>query len=199
MNKTGPAVNSTSCAESLLADEAVERGVIEFLSRTDVPTVANAIELYKVRTRIEGFAPLTTRCLFPELGPMSGFAVTVHAETSTACNSKTEEAFIQLFEAVDKSPKPAVVVFQETGPLPDFAVHSGEIMATIFKRLGATGLVSDCAVRDVAEVRALGFHYFARGLAASHANFRIVRTGIPVYINGLLIKPEICCMATVMA
>jgi len=88
------------------------------------------------------------------------------------------------------SPKPAVVAFQEIGPQPDYAAHCGEVMATIFQRLGAVGLVSDCAVRDIPEVRALRFHYFARGAVASHAYFHIVRVGVPIQVCGLVIRPD---------
>lgn len=63
-------------------------------------------------------------------------------------------------------------------------------MATFFTRLGGIGLVSDCGVRDIAEVRALGFHYFARGAVASHANFRIVRVNVPVHVTGMVIRPQ---------
>src|SRR5579875_3142753 len=62
-------------------------------------------------------------------------------------------------------------------------------MATIFRQLGGIGLVSDSGVRDLAEVKALGFHYFARGAVASHANYRIVRVGIPVQILGFTVQP----------
>jgi regulator of RNase E activity RraA len=62
-------------------------------------------------------------------------------------------------------------------------------MATVFTRLGAIGLVSDCGVRDLTAVRKIGFHYFARGAVASHASNRIVRTGVPVEITGVTIRP----------
>jgi regulator of RNase E activity RraA len=79
-------------------------------------------------------------------------------------------------------------VLQEIGGHPDYAAHCGEVMSTVFKRLGAVGLVSDCAVRDIPEVRALGFQYFARGSVVSHANFRIARVGVPVHIHGLVVR-----------
>jgi len=100
-----------------------------------------------------------------------------------------EKTFLDLFTAVDASQKPAVVVMQEIGGHSDWAAHSGEIMATTFRRLGAVGLVSDSGVRDLPEVRALGFHYFARGAVASHASFRIVRSNVPVQILGLVVQP----------
>ena len=61
-------------------------------------------------------------------------------------------------------------------------------MATVFQRLKAIGLVSDCGVRDILEVRALGFHYFARGSVVSHANFRVVRAGVPVQVCGMVVR-----------
>jgi regulator of RNase E activity RraA len=35
----------------------------------------------------------------------------------------------------------------------------------------------------------MSFHYFARGAVASHANYRIVRSGVPVEIAGVTIRP----------
>lgn len=160
------------------------------LLKIDSPTISNAIEILKLRPKHEGFTPLQIRCQFPELGRLCGFAVTAHVETITESNPKHEAEFIELFRAVDAAPKPAVVVFQEIGPMPECSAHCGEVMATIFRRTGAVGLVTDGAVRDVAELRKLNFHCFARGTVASHANFRIVRVNIPIQIMGLPILPE---------
>lgn len=165
-----------------------DRPVAESLRAIDTPTISNAIELLQLRPKHEGFAPLEIRCLFPELGSMCGYAVTAQVETVTKVNPKEERAFIELFDAVSKSARPSVVVLQEIGGRPEFAAHSGEIMATIFQQVGAIGLVSDSGVRDLAEVRALKFHYFARGAVASHANYRIVRVGVPVQVLGLPVE-----------
>ena len=162
---------------------------IEYLKSVDSPTLSNAIEDLKVRPKHEGFAPENVRCLFPEFGRMCGFAVTAQVETISQMTPTDRGVFVDLFEAVHASPKPAVVVLQEIGAQPELAAHCGEVMATIFTRLGAIGLVSDSAVRDIPEVRAIGMHYFARGAVASHGHFHIVRVGVPVQINGLVVKP----------
>jgi regulator of RNase E activity RraA len=159
------------------------------LKSVDSPTLANAVELLGVRPHHEGFTPVEIRCLFPELGRMCGYAVTAHVETISQTEPCDNREFIRLYEAVQNSPKPAVIVFQEVGDRKEFAAHCGEVMGTIFTRLGAIGLVSDSAVRDIPEVRGLGFRYFATGSVSSHANFRIVRTGVPVQVRGLVVQP----------
>jgi 4-hydroxy-4-methyl-2-oxoglutarate aldolase len=166
----------------------LKSSLIEYLATVDTPTLSNAIKL--LPPSAEGFAPLGIRCLFPELNRLCGYAVTAQVETMTALNPKREDPFIELFEAINRSPKPAVVVMQELGPHPDWAVHCGEALATIFSRLGAVGLVSDCAVRDTPEVRALRFRYLARGAAASHANYRLVRVGVPIHVLGLAVQAQ---------
>lgn len=167
----------------------LENDFIEQLRGVDSPTLSNAIELLKVRPCREGFAPVEIRALFPEFGRMTGYAVTAQVETLTECYSRTLDGFIELYRAVGESPKPAVVVFQEVGGHGNYAAHCGEVMSTVLKRQGAIGLVSDCGVRDIPEVRALGFHYFARGAVVSHANFHIVRVGVPVQILGMPVAP----------
>ncbi len=168
---------------------SVQDPLIEQLKAVDSPTLSNAIELLNVRSRTEGFTPLAIRCLFPELGRLCGRAVTAHVETMTGMHPASEETFLELFRAVGAAPKPAVVVFQEIGGHMDYAANCGEVMATVFTRLGAVGLVTDCAVRDLAEVRVLGFQCFARGAVASHARFRIVRVGVPVQVGGMTVQP----------
>jgi regulator of RNase E activity RraA len=163
--------------------------MIEYLKTVDSPTLANAIEALQVQPRQAGFTPFQIRCLFPELGRMCGYAVTAQVESMTQLYPTEERAFLELFQAVERSPKPAVVALQEIGGHCDYAAHCGEVMATAFTRLGAVGLVTDGGVRDVPEVRALRFHYFARGTVVSHSCFKIVRVGVPIQILGLEIKP----------
>lgn len=162
---------------------------LDALRAIDTPTLINAIELLKVRANREGFTPLQLRCLFPEFGRMCGYAVTAQVETISRTEPLDMQGFLDLYRLVEASPKPAVVVLQEIGGYRDYAAHCGEVMATFFSRLGAIGLVSDCAVRDIPEVRALGFHYFSRGSVASHGNFRIVRSGLPVQVLGMEVCP----------
>ena len=49
---------------------------IEALKKITSPSVANAIEVFKVRPRQEGNVSSEIRGLFPELGPLVGYAAT---------------------------------------------------------------------------------------------------------------------------
>lgn len=172
-------------AESARLSEAQ----IDALRRIDSPTIANAVEVFGVRPHVAGFTGWDTRCLFPELGVMVGYAVTA------TCDSQTEEAprdrrpWLRVLEAVEASPKPAVLVMQDVGPRRSHACHFGDSMATVSKRLGAIGLITDGGVRDLAGCRALGFHYFAPGTVVSHGQHRIVDAQIPVEVSGLRVEP----------
>jgi len=173
----------------MLTNVDPETNWLEYLQRVDTPTLSNAIEMLRLRPQSAGFAPRQIACLFPEFGRMVGYAVTAQVETMTKTVAPDRKVLLSLYEAVMESSQPVVVAFQEIGPHASFAAHCGEVMATIFQRLGAVGLISDCAVRDIPEVRALRFHYFARGAVASHAHFHIVRVGVPIQVKGLGLSP----------
>src|SRR5215470_2091687 len=128
---------------------------LDALRAIDSPTVANAIERFKIRPRVEGYASYALRCAFPRLGTMLGYAVTCTADTTTE-GRKNPAGILPLWEALEAAPKPAVLVIKDVGPDPQRSCHMGEIMATIAKALGAVGCVCDGGLRDVLEVEALG-------------------------------------------
>ncbi|HKF59561.1 MAG TPA: RraA family protein, partial [Blastocatellia bacterium] len=66
--------------------------------------------------------------------------------------------------------------------------YFGEVQATIHKRLGCAGVVTDGHVRDLDEVHPMGFHYFASGVCVSHAYVHLVDFGTPVTIGGLTVN-----------
>jgi regulator of RNase E activity RraA len=172
--------------------ETTMNKLLQEIRRIDTPTLSNAIERLHVRPHSCGFCDRTMRQLFPEIGVLCGFAVTAQAVTLPPGENDVEEGirgFIEICEALRQSALPGIVVIQEIGPHPEYAAHCGEVMATMFQRFGAAGLVSDSAVRDMAEVQGLEFQMFAPGTVASHGNFRLVRTQVPVYVCGLDIVP----------
>lgn len=164
-------------------------GQLAVLAAIDSPTVANAIERFRVRRRIDGYADRDLRCAFPQLGTMVGYAVTCTADSTTEGRSDGA-GLIGLWAALEAAPKPAVLVIKDVGPDPRKGCHMGEIMATIAKALGAVGCVSDGGLRDVREVEALGgFQYFCPGFVVSHGQPVILDVNVPVAVHGLSIEP----------
>ena len=160
---------------------------LEWLRSVDSPTLANAIEPFKVRDRCEGFIGGAVRCMFPDLGPMLGYALTVTMDSQPGPVA-SREGYWKMWRALAQAPNPAVVVVQDVSGAPTRCAYFGEVMATLAKRLGAIGVVSDGGVRDLDEVRAMGMHYFAPYAVVSHGNFGIVDVGVPVTIDGQLIN-----------
>lgn len=161
---------------------------LEALQKIDTPTLCNAIETFDIRGRVEGFLGMSIRCLFPELGPMVGYALTVTVDSTTPDVTRDNDVWREWVIAMDRSPKPVVLVFQDVGPQPEKSAHVGEVMATLAQRLGVVGLVTNGGVRDLAEVRELGMHYFAPGSVSSHGNPRLLSVGQPVVIDGVRIE-----------
>ena len=160
---------------------------LAFLRSVDSPTVANAIELFKVRDRCDGFVGGNVRSLFPELPPMVGAALTVTMNDEHG-SVKGRDGFWQMFDAIAAMPTPSVVVVKDVSGRPNRVAFCGEVMATLAQRLGAVGYVTDGTVRDLHEVRAIGLPYFASGTCVSHANFWIEEVGVDVELDGETIR-----------
>ena len=163
---------------------------IDTLAGIDSPTVSNAVETFKVRDPTSGYASVELRCQFPSLKPMVGYAMTVTAD-STSPLPKGETKEIELFEAVRDAPRPVVVVIKDLGPQRLRSCHAGDVLCSIFQRLGAVGLVTDGGVRDISGVRtrAPGFQVFASGLVLSHGVPTFLEIGSTVAVCGLTIQP----------
>jgi regulator of RNase E activity RraA len=156
---------------------------LAFLRGVDSPTIANAIEPFKVRDRTEGFIGGEIRALFPEMPPMVGVALTV-TMTNTPGTVAGRENWFRMYEALADIPAPSVLVVQDVSGAPTRCAFAGEVMATLAMRLGAVGMVTDGGVRDVHEVRELGFAYFSRYVVVSHGNFDIVDNGTTIVLDG---------------
>jgi regulator of RNase E activity RraA len=157
------------------------------LRRIDSPTISNAIETFHLRPRVAGYTGYDIRCIFPELPPTVGYAITCTVDSTT--EGRQGIGFNVLYELLEQAPKPAIIVMQDVGPDRLHSCHAGEVMSTTMKRLGAIGILTDGGLRDVREVRALGgFQYFCAGLVVSHGNPLCVSVGDEVTISGMKVK-----------
>lgn len=166
----------------------LDRDVFADLIRYDAATVSNAIESFNVRPRTDGFTDLTLRCMYPDLRPIAGVAVTCRMESSTEAPNKPN-LLPDLFNRIQELDVPVIVVCAQTGPEPEKTCLAGDLVSAMLQRIGAVGIVTSCAARDLDIVRwrAPGFQIFARGNVASHGTGRIIEVGEPVTVAGLKI------------
>jgi 4-hydroxy-4-methyl-2-oxoglutarate aldolase len=149
------------------------------------PAISNAIELFNVRLRNEGFMLPEIQCRFATLKPMIGYAVTGMISADSAEGRRISVP--DWWEYIQTVPSPRVVVLHDIDQ-PVVGSFWGEVNANIHRALGCVGTVTDGSVRDLDEVEALGFHFFSSCVSVSHAYVHLVDFGAPVKVGGLVVK-----------
>jgi len=81
-----------------------------------------------------------------------------------------------------------VIVIQDMDARPGVGSFWGEVQANIHVALGCVGTVTNGGVRDLNEVRPLGFHFFAQHVIVSHAYVRLIDFGLPVEVGGITVR-----------
>jgi 4-hydroxy-4-methyl-2-oxoglutarate aldolase len=161
---------------------------LEALKRYNTPTIANAIEVFNLRGRHLGFLPHQIRCLFPDLGPIVGYAVTSVTRADPP-GAKGPDLNADYLRYVASQPGPKIAVGQDLDNPPGLGAQFGEVNATIHKKLGCIGHITDGCPRDLDEVRAMGFQLFGLNPCVSHAYVRLVDFGKPVKLAGVEVMP----------
>jgi regulator of RNase E activity RraA len=186
---------SSVTLEAAPAVEVPAKGILnqqetDFLKRWDTPTIANAIERVKgARSRTEGFTNPEIRTLFPEFGPMVGYAVTATIKASEPAKRADYVDRFEYYEFIQSVPAPRVMVIHDEDYPNAVGSFWGEVHGNLHRALGCVGVITDGGVRDLGLVRALRFHYFAARVLVSHAHVHLVDFGAPVKVGGLTVKP----------
>lgn len=166
------------------------RGWIAELSKITSPIVYDAVEKFNVRSRTAGYTDSSIKAITPGLGAACGYArtgkITGNLPQSENDNTLPME---KVWRFVDGMPKPGIMVVEDIDASPKLACAWGDYSASVFGALGCVGCVTNGCVRDVDEVRALGFHMFASGKIVGHAYNRYVEINTPVAIGNLVIHP----------
>ena len=162
--------------------------ILSKLAEFDTPTIANVIELFNVVPRNRGYMDSRIRSAFPELPPMVGFATTAcfRADAPPAGG----DVYGSLEKQIDQFaelPGPAVVVFQDLDD-PAVAATFGEVMCSVYKAFGSTGLITSGAGRDLLQVRAIGYPVFTNGTICSHGYCHVLHIGMSVRVGGLVVN-----------
>ena len=161
---------------------------IERLARFDTPTICNAIELFEVRPREQGYMNAAIACRYPELLPMVGFAAPAAFRASGLPASG--EGYGSLSEQIkqfESLPGPAVVVIQDLDN-PSIGATFGEMMCRTYRSFGSVGLIASGAARDLEQIHPLRFPVYSGSILCSHGNHHLLNIGAPVHVGGLYIR-----------
>jgi regulator of RNase E activity RraA len=164
--------------------------LIAELQRFDTPTVCNALEIVAPRRRGWGYTTAPLVCIRPELKPMVGIArtATIRSAHPGDLSGEAARALSDAYYAyIDAGPKPSVVVIQDIDEQRGYGSFWGEVNSSIHLGLGAVGLITDGAVRDLPDI-APGFQMLAGRVIPSHAFVHVVDFSRPITVAGMRVR-----------
>ena len=162
---------------------------LETLRGITTPTISNAIEVFGVKSRNQGFMGPEIKCIFRDMDPMVGYACTAVISANQPADPAQTIDPREMWEEIQKIPEPRVVVIKDMDFPRPVGSFWGEVNANVHRALGCVGTVTDGGVRDLEEVRELGFHFFASEVLVSHAYVHLERVGGPITVGGVEVRP----------
>jgi len=178
--------------------ELNEIQIIHALRKFDTATICNVVATYPgsdICLKLydawygEYYTDQTLRCMYPELGPVCGYAATAwYSEDSTDYTKLDRWVLPEYLEATKK---PIILVAKQTYP-PDLVNLSGLFggnMTTQFKAQGVVGVVTDGPMRDYVEIKEQKVQYLAKGLTSGHGNIALRGVNIPIQVAGMSVSP----------
>ena len=125
------------------------------LRKIDTPTITNVVATYPKNPLCLGlynpwtenwYTDTSIRCIYPEMGPVIGRAVTCVYGLPDP-NYSGRLSFMDVIDALDAMPKPTILVIQQKWPneLMAKAGLAGEIMVTSMTSVGCIGMLSQRA------------------------------------------------------
>lgn len=175
-----------------------DQEMIQELRNFDTATICNVVATYPhsdICLRLydawwgEYYTDSSLRCIYPELGPVCGYAATAWYSEESPHYTKLDRWALP--EHLDGTPKPVVLVAKQTYPpgLERLAGLFGGNMTAQFKALGVAGVVTDGPMRDYVEIREMGVQYLASGLTSGHGPLQLRGADIPIKVAGMSVKP----------
>jgi 4-hydroxy-4-methyl-2-oxoglutarate aldolase len=152
------------------------------------PTIANAIETFEVRDRMEGVTRMGVQCIFPALGAMVGYACTAMIDSGAPPATPRRVRRAEYWSYLETSGPGTIAVMQDLSQ-PPAGAYIGEVNATIHQTLGCQGILTSGTVRDLDEVGRLNFRLFAAGVEVSHGWAHLEDFATEVTVFGMKVKP----------
>lgn len=161
---------------------------LEELKNFDTPTICNALECFKIRPNNKGILSAKVMEILGYGRPFIGYAVTGKMSAAEPAPEGFQSPFREYYTSIKNSKKPAIAVIEDIDPEP-IGSFWGEVNAHIHMSLGVVATVTNGGVRDIREVRPMGFGYYATCKLVSHAYNHLLECNGSVNIFGVTINP----------
>lgn len=177
---------------------STEIELLEKLKRYNTPAVANVVATYPNKPYCLGlynpwtqnwYTDQSVHCIYPELGPTVGYAVTCVYGLPDPNYSRL--SFVDVIDALERSKKPTILIIKQAFP-PEVAGKvglSGGNMTVALKSIGCVGVISDGPSRDIDEIRSMKFQYLLTGVTAGHGDMSVHSVNNPVSVAGMDVAP----------
>ena len=171
---------------------------LEALRDFDTPSITNVVATYPTNPLCLGlynpwtenwYTDQSIRCMYPDLGPVVGHAVTCVYGLPDPTFSRL--SFMDVVDALDASPKPTILVLQQKFP-PELAGKiglAGGNMTSAMKAVGCVGCISNGPSRDIDEIRPMTFQYLLSGITPGHGPMAVHAVNVPVSVAGMDVAP----------
>ena len=162
---------------------------LENLRQISSCSIANAIQNLNVIPRNEGYMSPDIKSIFPDMAPIIGYAVTAVITADMPPSEDMNVSRLRLIEEIIQTPEPRIVVIKDLDYPNVVGSFWGEVQANIHGSVGCVGTITDGGVRDLDEMRELGFNAFASDVLVSRGYVHLVDVGVPVTVGGLKVNP----------
>lgn len=169
-------------------DNRQMQSIFEILSQFDTPTISNAMECFPNCRKDEGFMDYMIKSVIPCEKTIIGRVATAKIATKNPPMPEETAKWMPYYAHVREMGPGCIVVQQDMDDVPCGSFW-GEVNAAQHMALGCKGVVTSGGVRDLNEVKSMGFGYFAREVVVSHAYTHVVEYGCEVTVGGLTLKP----------
>lgn len=182
----------------MVSSSKTNEQMIQELRKFDTATICNVIATYPESDiclnlydawRGEYYTDISIHCMYPEYGPICGYAATAWYSDERAEHTKMDPWL--LFDHLDQSRKPIILVAKQTySPgLENRSGLFGLIMSTEMKAFGVGGVLTDGPMRDYVDVKQTKLQYLATGLTSGHGPLQLRGAGMPVMVAGMSVAP----------
>ena len=171
--------------------------IIQRLRKFDTATICNVVATYPesdICLKLydpwwgEYYTDTSIRCIYPELGPLCGYAATAWFSDIPA---EYEPDRWLLDEHLESTPKPVILVAKQTYTpgLENLCGLFGGMMTAEYKALGVVGIVTDGPMRDYVEIKEQNMQYLATGMTSGHGPLHLRGANMPIQVGRMTVVP----------